>query len=70
MSKKWSCNTKLQVGKTYTLYLTHRICYADLLLAPAEDFGSFYEQTGDSPGNCNTGSGLKQFCLSTCIRAL
>ena len=35
--KEMSCNAKLQAGKTCTLYLTHRICYAGLLLAPAEN---------------------------------
>ena len=34
--------TKLEVGKTYSLYLGQRVCYARFLPAPAEDFHSWY----------------------------
>ena len=35
---EWSCNIKLQGRTKYTLYLTHRISNAGLLLAPPEDY--------------------------------
>ena len=34
----WSYNTKLHVGNNNKLYLSHRICYATLLLASAKGF--------------------------------
>ena len=43
--------TKLHVGKTYPLYVSHRICDAGLLLAAAGTFifCIFEKQTGRSP---------------------
>ena len=44
---KWSCNKKVQVVQTYTVYLRSRISYTGLLLCEPTE-------------SCNSGSGLNQ----------
>ena len=53
---------KLKIGKTYTLYLSHRIFCTGLLVAPSEAciLGIFYEEIGGSPIRYYSGTGLKQ----------
>ena len=60
---KWSWNTKLQVDKTYTFYLSLMICFFKLLLWTFI-IGILYEKTGSSPGYCRSGSRLKPLCIN------